>query len=348
MGVFSRNALLKNVNLASVSTKVALFCLGLILGFVLQHEDEILPTANSIQASDVREKNSGYQFISPLLECDSNFTSGTQTLTLMNRNLTQELNDLQRASTIPTLAVYVRDFNNGPWFGYNEKIDFAPASLMKVPIMLAVYKEAEKDPTILSKLLRTPGEINSETATTTIGTTVLPGVEYTLEQLVEYMITYSDNLATETILNFISMETVQQVFTHVGVPVDTVEQDLALSVKEYASFFRVLYNASFLTREYSERALKLLTATTFTNALVAGLPEGTPVAHKWGIRTRNDLTEKEQLHDCGIVYYPGHPYLLCVMTRGNDALAQSELIREVSRAVYSEVSDSLQENSNNK
>jgi hypothetical protein len=61
-----------------------------------------------------------------------------------------------------------------------------------------------------------------------------------------------------------------------------------------------------------------------------------PVAHKFGIRDIAGEQEK-QFHDCGIVYYPKRPYLLCVMTRGNDIQQAIAFIREVSRRVYDQV-----------
>jgi hypothetical protein len=42
-----------------------------------------------------------------------------------------------------------------------------------------------------------------------------------------------------------------------------------LSVKDMATFFRILYNASYLGRENSEYALKLLSQVDFNNGLRA-------------------------------------------------------------------------------
>jgi hypothetical protein len=44
-----------------------------------------------------------------------------------------------------------------------------------------------------------------------------------------------------------------------------------------------------------------------------------------------------QLHDCGIIYYPGNPYLLCVMTRGTDWSALEKTIQTISAMTYKEV-----------
>ncbi len=60
------------------------------------------------------------------------------------------------------------------------------------------------------------------------------------------------------------------------------------------------------------------------------------VAHKFGERSFLDKKTK-QLHDCGIVYHPAKPYVLCVMTRGDDFDKLSAVLRSVSALVYQEV-----------
>jgi hypothetical protein len=68
--------------------------------------------------------------------------------------------------------------------------------------------------------------------------------------------------------SFISEELFFKVYTELGVPLpknnDNPNEEF-ISVKDYASFFRILYNASYLNREYSETALKLLSETLYNN-----------------------------------------------------------------------------------
>ncbi len=75
--------------------------------------------------------------------------------------------------------------------------------------------------------------------------------------------------------------------------------------------------------------------------VVAGVPSTVDVAHKFGERTTlasdTESTETKQLHDCGIVYFPENPYLLCVMTRGTDFKVLEGIISDISRMVYEEV-----------
>jgi hypothetical protein len=46
-----------------------------------------------------------------------------------------------------------------------------------------------------------------------------------------------------------------------------------------------------------------------------------------------------QLHECGIIYYPYRPYLLCMMTKGHSFEDLDNTINKVSQAVYDSISD---------
>jgi hypothetical protein len=62
------------------------------------------------------------------------------------------------------------------------------------------------------------------------------------------------------------------------------------------------------------------------------------VAAKFGEYIEKDKGGNyKQLHEFGIVYHPRSPYILGIMTRGNDFEKQAETIREISRLIYTEV-----------
>ena len=61
------------------------------------------------------------------------------------------------------------------------------------------------------------------------------------------------------------------------------------------------------------------------------------VAHKYGVLVvpqTATTTASDQLHDCGVVYYPNHPYLLCIMTSGNNLAGQQTTLKDISAAAY--------------
>ena len=81
------------------------------------------------------------------------------------------------------------------------------------------------------------------------------------------------------------------------------------------------------TRRATARWSTILKRQKFNDAIPAGLPPGTPVAHKTGNITRIH-------HDAAIVYGP-NPYVLVVLVRGIEDKKQSAaLMAELSRAVY--------------
>jgi beta-lactamase class A len=140
-------------------------------------------------------------------------------------------------------------------------------------------------------------------------------------------------------LENIDTQKIYQVYKDLGVDITEAESNPSgniLSVKNYAAFFRILYNASYLNTDMSEKALKLLSQIKFTKGLKAGIPSDVNISHKFGERQYLSTGEK-QLHDCGIVYHPTKPYLICVMTRGNDFAAQTNMIKKVSASVYNYV-----------
>ncbi len=281
-----------------------------------------------------------YQFINPLLDCDvDNFIGTKEQDKLKNQvqNYVQQQIDHQKISFA---AVYYRDLNNGPWFGINSTEFFSPASLIKVPLMIAYYKVAETDPAILQKKLLNTQTYNPGSQNIEPEKTLTPNQEYTVEELISRMIIYSDNLAYNLLLDNIDPQLVYKIYNDLGVDISKAVNDPngnILSVKSYAAFFRILYNSSYLSKDISEKALKLLSQSRFTQGIVAGVPQDTPVSHKFGERQYLDTGQK-QLHDCGIVYFPNHPYLLCIMTRGQNFNDLTGAIRNISSQVYTGIS----------
>jgi beta-lactamase class A len=95
-------------------------------------------------------------------------------------------------------------------------------------------------------------------------------------------------------------------------------QDGTLSVdaRTVAGLLRVLYNSSFLSRQDPEFALELLTESYFADGLRRLLPTDVVVASKFGFHGSEVAGRlHHELHECGIIYRPRSPYVICVMTR---------------------------------
>jgi beta-lactamase class A len=130
-----------------------------------------------------------------------------------------------------------------------------------------------------------------------------------------------------------------QVYTDLGLTPPGDNASYTISAKDYSLFFRVLYNATYLNDTDSEKALSILSQVTFASGLVAGLPSGTVVAHKYGeyVNGNNDHVDSIELHDCGIIYSKKSPYLLCVMTKGQNLNGLQDVIASISKLVYTDI-----------
>lgn len=286
-----------------------------------------------------REKRDSSSLTNPLLECAELPPSITIGARLdLEEDLENLIAQSMREGAIANAALYFRDLNNGPWFGIEEDKEFYPASLLKLPLAMSVMKLNQNDPRLLETEIEYGGSggMNVEASQPYQPTSTLQeGFVYTVEDLVGVMLRESSNEAALVLSELIGIEVIQDIYKDFGQTFPREGEELPIDVHTYASFFRILYNATYLDQKSSEFLLTLLTNTTFKEGVIAGVPLNVPVAHKYG--TRELANGTKQLHDCGIVYAENTPYILCVMTQGTDYSKQARFIQEVSERVYRNV-----------
>lgn len=313
----------------------AIFFAGLAAGYILWHKGDDAPQTKKV----LEFRAGGYRFINPLLECDTaeDFISNRK-IGSFKEKIEEFIAERIRADG-PTrdISVYLRELNDGTWFVIGREDTFIPASLLKVPLMIAVFKDAETDKGLLSKKVVYRRTVDHNAYQGIKPSQVLtPGKEYTIEELVYRMVAFSDNNAYFLLAGQLNPVSQSRIFRDFGMELQFSQGDY-MSAISYASFLRVLYNSSYLSRELSEKALMFLADSDFAPGLKAGVPSDIVVSHKFG-EGHNVKENLYELHDCGIVYYPSHPYLLCVMTKGTDMSVMAKHIEGISRIAYTEVS----------
>lgn len=293
----------------------------------------------SYQTHPSKERHGGqYELINPLLECEGGEELISGELKSFRGKMEELINSEIGNKKATHIAVYFRDMNDGPWFGINEKEPFLPGSLLKIPIMMGYLKEAESG--VLAK------KVTFDRKFPPFGQYIRPSMEieygksYTIEELIYRMVVYSDNNAALLLRGYGNERVYSKVFSELDIPIPT-EAEPFISVKKYASFFRILFNASYLDKETSNTALKMLKDAEFRGGLVAGVPSNLMVAHKFG---ESKLNNEKQFHDCGIVYYPQNPYLLCVMSRGEKYEDLVSVVKDASQLAYEEVDTQVRHN----
>jgi beta-lactamase class A len=249
---------------------------------------------------------------------------------------------------ITRMGVYFRDLSLGPTLSINADGTFAPASLLKLPLAMAYFKVKEKNIgnvdglPLFSRHLAFRGSLDVNTIIQAYkpAETLLPDTPYTIGDLIRRMLVYSDNAAYEGLLNFLQKEFPEEdylleTYHDLGLiaPDNGLQEDL--SPRLYGGLLRQLYAATYLPRDDSEEILAMLRESDFFDGLRAGVPRNIEVADKFGER-QFGVNGKWEIHDCGIVYYPRNPYLLCVMGEGKNSQSITRVIAEISNMVYEE------------
>jgi beta-lactamase class A len=220
---------------------------------------------------------------------------------------------------------------------------------MKVPVMIELFAQAHAgklslgDPLTIHNEFKSlvdgspytldSGDDSDADIYKAIGTT------WSLRQLCEAMITRSSNLATNLIIEKIGVDSIRA-RVH---SLDADGMQVLRGVEDNKAFQKGMNNTTtargllVLLRAIAENRagdpascaemLAILKRQTFNEAIPAGLPPGTGVAHKTG-----EITGVR--HDAAIVYAP-HPFVLVILVRGiNDRDKSSALMVSLTRALY--------------
>ena len=237
------------------------------------------------------------------------------------------------------LGFYFRDLIFDQVVSIDANQNFMPASLLKLPLMIALLKKSEVNGEILNQTLK---YTTSSDTLSSIPQRVLPthqmieGEELSVTSLINLMITESSNQATAMLLNqFGGPQLVSNALKEMDIIVMHDGDKNYLTPQTYAQLFVRLYRSTYLKPENSLKALQILSKSAFTRGIKGRLPKEINVANKFGERSLEDIN---QLHDCGVVFLPGNPYIACIMTKGRDFKMLEQFISEVSKITYDRMS----------
>lgn len=243
----------------------------------------------------------------------------------------------------PTLqvSVYARDLDNGPWIGIDERARYLPASLTKVVVLIHTLQREEDEPGLLDSELLFPGAdrmIGDDTMLDAPDSLRLQaGARYTVRDLLRRMIAYSDNYAYQLLLESSGGQGIPKMLYDLNAEQSLENGRFYFDARTVATLLRSLYNSSYLSRRHSELALRLLTESRFRDGLRRSLPEEAVVASKYGFHTaETEGRLHHEFHECGIVYRPRSPYVVCVMTATDQGTPEAlqDVVGEVSRILW--------------
>jgi beta-lactamase class A len=249
------------------------------------------------------------------------------------------------------VAIAVKHLGNGESFAHRADEPMPTASLIKLAVMIEAYQQAEakridlKDPVTLKESDKVPG---SGILTYHFS----PGASFPLRDAVRLMIVYSDNTATNLVLDKIGIASTGETMESLGCPHTKIyakvfkRKESSIDLKKSERFglgsttanemIRLcegLHKGEFVGRSACDAMLDHLRACDDKDKFPRFLPPGTKIAFKTG--SVDDIRTA-----AGILDTPSGPVALCVLTEHNADQrydpdnAGNRLCADIARAVY--------------
>jgi beta-lactamase class A len=259
----------------------------------------------------------------------------------------------RRIAEVPGAFVGVafRELGQNDTLYLNADERFHASSTMKVPVMIELFRQVDRRQLRLEQRItlqnefasivdRSPYTLNASDDSDSLVYSWI-GKQATVHDLLEHMITRSSNLATNALIGLVGAEAANGTAHALGARdiqvLRGVEDGKAYAAgmnnmttaRDLSTLMAAIETGVAASKPSTDSMRAVLLRQEFNEAIPAGLPPGTPVAHKTGQITAH-------LHDAAIVYPRGRrPYVLVVLTRGiNDEKVARSLIADLSRLVY--------------
>lgn len=239
------------------------------------------------------------------------------------------------------IGLYFEYLPTGVHIGINDREEFYRASLVKLPLIMQIYKMIEdgyikKDEQLMIRrdlLDNTYGNLWKTGA----------GMTKSVEELVRMTLIESDNTAYSVLLdraNQVLYETdpknengIEKIYDFLDIPKIDKEKTLQISPRNYSSILKSLYFSSYLNYPSSNEILNILSQSKFKNWMTRDLPSEIKVAHKVGI-FQGASSDDSVNSDCGIVYMPKRNFLLCIMIASPETDKVVLHINNISKMIY--------------
>jgi beta-lactamase class A len=234
----------------------------------------------------------------------------------------------QQTRNLPgTVGVYVTDLASGQTASINPQAQFYGASTLKVPIAMAVLWLVGQGRLSLDQTIAYQPE-DFQRGAGTLQATIQPGDRLPIRQLLDLMITVSDNIARNMLERYIGSGTIREYMLSIGVtpPYDPVERTVTPYGMQQA-LLALDTGRSRLRPEHTRLLLDLMENTVHRTRIPAKLPQDVVVAQKIG-------TWPGEVYDFGLVYAPDRSFAISVFTKGIPEPEAEAAIANIAAAIY--------------
>lgn len=222
-------------------------------------------------------------------------------------------------------------------FRLNADESFPAASVIKVPLVMEVFRRAEEGAFSLddTRKLEEKDRVGGSGALQEMH----GGLEVTIRDLARLAIVISDNTASNMLIDLVGMAEVTSFMVKAGMtgsflgrkfmidPLSPVNVNYTTAM-DMTHCLRKLYHGELLATESSGEIIDTMCRQQFREKIPLLLPPGIEVANKTG-----EISGVR--HDCGIIFVPEAPAALSVLTRDcRDEPAADRVIAETALAVF--------------
>lgn len=208
---------------------------------------------------------------------------------------------------------------------------FESASLAKLPVLLALYREAEQGSLSLGEQIEMkPSDVQS-------GTGELknrpPGTAITLRECAKHLMKYSDNTAWAMLEDRLGMDRIRSEIASAGARSTNYEYAKhSTTPNDTLKMLRKISDPGYTSPRYSRQMLGDMTNTSFEAWLPQGLPPEVRISHKIGILG-------DSFADAGIVYPPegedsSKPYYVVVLAKDTTEPQARAAMQEIALASH--------------
>lgn len=220
--------------------------------------------------------------------------------------------------------VYFQDLDKGDSFSINGQEKMTAASLIKLPTLLALYREADAGRVNLETVYKLQAKDKKEGAGSLQGKP--DGYEITYRDMAKLMGQQSDNTAFNIIANkILGGEKIQVTIDRLGMRQTSFADNLTSS-EDIGLLFRKLYQERVVSDKGRDEILSFLTNTIWEDRIPAGIPKGIRVSHKIG-------TEVGIFSDAGIVFGQ-KPFILVLMSQNANEIEAKKALPEIAKKIY--------------
>ncbi len=255
-----------------------------------------------------------------------------------------------------TISVAVHDLETQNEILINADEMMHPASTMKVPVMMEVFRQAQAGLLSLDEQLKIFNSFKS----------IVDGSEFLLDpvddsepslykrigetesirELTRLMIVLSSNLATNLLMERVGTARVDAFIKELGIADMTVVRGLedkkayrlninnSASARSSTHMMRLIAEGKVVSKEACDEMIQIMLGQEFNESISALLPSSVKVAHKTG-------WTGDFFHDTGIVFPPNRePYAISLFTHGFPEDEESQAhncMAQISKIIYEEV-----------